>query len=144
MNRRMFAAILPCCAIHISMSMAAGADTEMNLAEGNSEKLQTIVVTATAIPGAAIDIDKIPGNVQVLSAADLTREGSASLTNALNSNLSSVNINDPVAHTHTWWAIPGQRVTVSNMAQLGTVRSTCAGGNLAQFPQPAVEARTNP
>jgi iron complex outermembrane receptor protein len=90
----MFAAILPCCAIHISMSMAAGADTEMNLAEGNSEKLQTIVVTATAIPGAAIDIDKIPGNVQVLSAADLSREGSASLTNALNSNLSSVNIND--------------------------------------------------
>jgi iron complex outermembrane receptor protein len=60
----------------------------------NSEKLPTIVVTATAIPGTIIDIDKIPGNVQVLSAADLTREGSASLTSALNSNLSSVNIND--------------------------------------------------
>jgi iron complex outermembrane receptor protein len=39
-------------------------------------------------------MDKIPGNVQVLSAADLSREGSASLTTALNSNLSSVNIND--------------------------------------------------
>jgi iron complex outermembrane receptor protein len=59
-----------------------------------SEQLRTIVVTATAIPGTPIDIDKIPGNVQVLSAADLTREGSASLTSALNSNLSSVNIND--------------------------------------------------
>ena len=59
-----------------------------------SEKLQAIVVTATAIPGTTIDIDKIPGNVQVLSAADLTREGSASLTSALNSNLISININD--------------------------------------------------
>jgi iron complex outermembrane receptor protein len=56
--------------------------------------LTPIAVTATAIPGATIDIDKIPGNVQVLSAADLTREGSASLTSALNSNLGSVTIND--------------------------------------------------
>jgi iron complex outermembrane receptor protein len=57
-------------------------------------ELQTIVVTATALPGTTIDIDKIPGNVQVLSAKDLTREGSASLTTALNANLSSININD--------------------------------------------------
>jgi iron complex outermembrane recepter protein len=55
---------------------------------------QTVTVTATALPGVSIDIDKIPGNVQILSAADLTREGSASLTTALDSNLSSVNIND--------------------------------------------------
>src|SRR6202041_2898432 len=58
------------------------------------EKLQAIVVTATAIPGTIIDIDKIPGNVQVLSAADLTREGPASLTGALNSNLGSINVNE--------------------------------------------------
>jgi iron complex outermembrane receptor protein len=58
------------------------------------QTLQTVVVTATAIPGATIDIDKVPGNVQVLSAADLSREGSASLATALDSNLSSVNIND--------------------------------------------------
>ena len=57
-------------------------------------ELPTIVVQATAIPGTTIDIDKVPGNVQMLSAADLTREGSASMTNALNSNLSSININD--------------------------------------------------
>ncbi len=56
--------------------------------------LEAVVVTATAIPGASIDIDKISGNVQVLSGADLSREGTASLTSALNSNLSSVNIND--------------------------------------------------
>ena len=60
----------------------------------DNQQLQTVVVTATAIPGTMIDIDKIPGNVQILSADDLTREGSASLTNALSSNLSSVNIND--------------------------------------------------
>jgi hypothetical protein len=57
---------------------------------------------------------------------------------------SSININDPVARTHTWWNVPGQRVTVSNMQQLGTVRSTCAGSNLAAGPQPAVDPRTKP
>ena len=57
---------------------------------------------------------------------------------------SSFNIDDPAAHTHTWWAVPGQRVTVSNMAQFGSVRSTCAGGNLAQIPQTTVEARMKP
>jgi iron complex outermembrane recepter protein len=93
-NRLLFAAILPSCAIGISMNTAAIADNSDPGEAGGTEKLQTVVVTATAIPGTTIDIDKIPGNVQVLSAADLTREGSASLTSALNSNLSSVNIND--------------------------------------------------
>ena len=60
----------------------------------SSDSLQTIEVTATAIPGTRIDIDKIPGNVQILNAGDLTRNGSASLPDALNSNLSSININD--------------------------------------------------
>ncbi len=102
MNRLLFAAILPYCAIAISVSMAASAENSVdtstrvtNQSEASSfEKLQAIVVTATAIPGTIIDIDKIPGNVQVLSAADLTREGPASLTGALNSNLSSINVND--------------------------------------------------
>jgi iron complex outermembrane receptor protein len=96
------AAILPYCAIAISVSMTASADNAVDTSSqatnqievSGSEKLQAIVVTATAIPGTIIDIDKIPGNVQVLSTADLTREGSASLTGALNSNLSSININD--------------------------------------------------
>jgi iron complex outermembrane receptor protein len=101
-NRLLVAAILPCCAIGITMTTAAGADDAVdastqatNSSEAiGSEKLPSIVVTATAIPGTIIDIDKIPGNVQVLSAGDLTREGPASLTSALNSNLSSVSIND--------------------------------------------------
>ncbi len=76
--------------------MPAHADaTDANAGAGvGSEPLQTVVVTATALPGATIDIDKLPGNVQVIDAADLSREGSASLTNALNSGLSSININD--------------------------------------------------
>lgn len=102
MNRLLFAAILPCCAIGISIGRSASADNAVDTStpavspseSAGAEKLQVIVVTATAIPGTVIDIDKIPGNVQVLSARDLTREGSASLTSALNSNLSSININD--------------------------------------------------
>jgi iron complex outermembrane recepter protein len=104
-NRLLFAAILPCCAIANSVSIAASADNAVDTSNqaanqnevGSVEKLQAIVVTATAIPGTVIDINKIPGNVQVLSAADLTREGPASLTGALSSNLSSININDDLA-----------------------------------------------
>ncbi|MGB6451352.1 MAG: TonB-dependent receptor [Steroidobacteraceae bacterium] len=56
--------------------------------------LATVVVQATAIPGASIDADKVPGTVQSLSAADLSREGDASLTTALESQLGSINIDD--------------------------------------------------
>ena len=94
MNRLYAAAMGSLGAIGFSVCMSAVADTAAESATSGSDKLQAIVVTATAIPGTTIDIDKIPGNVQILATGDLTREGSASLTNALNSNLSSVNIND--------------------------------------------------
>jgi len=59
------------------------------------KNLSVVVVQATAIPeGAAIDADKIPGNVQTLSAADLSRNGSASMTQAMNAQLGSINIDD--------------------------------------------------
>jgi iron complex outermembrane receptor protein len=85
--------ILPILAIAIAWATPVRA-SEAQATAAASQTLPTVVVESTAIPGGAIDIDKIPGNVQVLSAADLAREGSTSLTNALNSNLSSVNIND--------------------------------------------------
>jgi iron complex outermembrane receptor protein len=99
--RNIFAA-LPCAVIAASLGAAALADTSVDTSSpagtdaqaSSPERLQAIVVTATAIPGTALDVDKIPGNVQILSAADLTREGSASLTNALNSKLGSVSVND--------------------------------------------------
>ncbi len=73
---------------------ARGADTS-SASQGPAQSLQEVlVISSTPIPGEATDADKFPGNVQILSASDLVREGSASLTNALDSDLSSVNIND--------------------------------------------------
>jgi iron complex outermembrane recepter protein len=65
-------------------------------ADSASALPEVVVIGTTPIPGTSIDIDKFPGNVQVLSSADLSREGSPNLTGALNSNLSSVNINDDI------------------------------------------------
>ncbi|MGP8034725.1 MAG: TonB-dependent receptor [Steroidobacteraceae bacterium] len=63
--------------------------------ESASQPLEEVVVIgSTPIPGAAIDVDKIPGNAHILSAADLSRQGPASLTTALAATLSSVSIND--------------------------------------------------
>jgi iron complex outermembrane recepter protein len=78
------------CAISLLLIASARADD----APTAGQTLPTVVVQATAIAGAPIDIDKVAGNVQVLSAADLSRNGPASLTGALNSQLSSININD--------------------------------------------------
>ena len=61
----------------------------------HAKQLATVVVKATAMPGgAALDADKVPGNVQSLSAADITRSGSASMTQALNAQLGSISVND--------------------------------------------------
>ena len=64
---------------------------------GADPSLATIVVQSSAIAGAKIDADKIPGNVQSLNASDLSRDGSASLTEAMASQLGSININDNLA-----------------------------------------------
>jgi len=52
------------------------------------------IVGATPLSGAGIDRDKVPALIQGLSAADLTREGSANLANTLNGKLGSVSVND--------------------------------------------------
>ena len=87
----------------LAMGFAAAISAQTTGQQGNAaagssgpEKLPVVTVTATAIPGATIDIDKVPGNVQVITSQDIRRNGSASLTNALNSNLSSININDDI------------------------------------------------
>jgi iron complex outermembrane receptor protein len=56
--------------------------------------LEAVTVQATAISGAPIDADKVPGNVQVLSATEISQDGAANLTHALDNRLGSVNIND--------------------------------------------------
>lgn len=50
------------------------------------------VVGATPLPGAGIDRDKVPSNVQVLSGEDLRRDGNIDLAGALGSRLASVNL----------------------------------------------------
>jgi len=52
------------------------------------------VVATTPLPGAGIDSDKIPANIQTLDSSDLTRQGSPSLVNALSGQAGSVNVND--------------------------------------------------
>src|SRR6185312_10439300 len=58
--------------------------------------LSEVVIDAAPLPGSGIPLNDIPGNAQVLSAADLSRQGSASLTTALNTQLSSISINDNI------------------------------------------------
>lgn len=61
------------------------------------ESLEEVVIQTTPLPGPGVDLDDVPGNVQVLSASDISRQGTASLTSALDTGLSSININDDLA-----------------------------------------------
>jgi iron complex outermembrane recepter protein len=64
---------------------AAGAQTAPDV-----EKIT--VVGTTPLPGAGIDRDKVPSNVQVLSGDDLRRDGNIDLTSGLGNRLASVNL----------------------------------------------------
>lgn len=78
------------CAGALQLSASVGAQEST----APAPELPTVLIQTSAIPGNSIDIDKVPGNVQTLFAADLTRDGSASLTGAMNSRLGSININE--------------------------------------------------
>jgi iron complex outermembrane receptor protein len=71
-------------------ALAAAPDANTNLPT-------VTVVGVTPVPGASIDADKVPSNVETLQSSDLTREGAASLVGALNSQLGSINVNDTLA-----------------------------------------------
>jgi outer membrane receptor protein involved in Fe transport len=55
---------------------------------------EVVVVGTTPLPGIGIDIDKIPGTVQTLTADDLHREAATNLTTALQNQISGVAVND--------------------------------------------------
>ena len=57
-------------------------------------QVETVVVTASALPGTALDPDQIPASVQTLSSADLTRLGAASTLRSLNDQASGVSLSD--------------------------------------------------
>jgi iron complex outermembrane recepter protein len=84
----------PCATLLIGLT--SGASAEDSDANSGPDQPTTVTVTATAIPGATIDLEKVPGNVQILTSDDLIRNGSASLTGALNANLSSIIVNDDI------------------------------------------------
>lgn len=78
-------------------AMAWGIPAHAAAAPDPAQALQEVlVIGSTPLSGAAMDIDKIPGNIQVLSAEDLSRQGTPSLITALDSKLSSININDNI------------------------------------------------
>src|ERR1700683_4217929 len=64
------------------------------LAQSPPSPLGEIVVVGTSpLSGTGIDIDKVPSDVTTLSAGDIARDGTPSLTDALSNQVGSVNIN---------------------------------------------------
>ncbi len=61
-----------------SLSAARAAAGPDNSSASSSITLPTVeVVAVTGLPGSGIDIDKLPAKTQVLTGADVTREGNA-------------------------------------------------------------------
>ncbi|HEY1962933.1 MAG TPA: TonB-dependent receptor [Rhizomicrobium sp.] len=56
--------------------------------------VETVVVTASALPGTAIDPDRIPASVQTFSEEDLSRLGAVSALRTLNSSGAGVSLAD--------------------------------------------------
>ncbi len=84
-SQRMAAAL----ALAVALAPARAADSPASAAD-----LSTVtIVGTTPVPGATIDADKVPSNVESVRASALTREGTSSLLRALNNGLGSVNLN---------------------------------------------------
>lgn len=58
---------------------------------------QVTVIGVTPVPGMKIDADKVPGTVQTLRSNDLNRNGPANTLNALDQQVSSINLNNTLA-----------------------------------------------
>jgi iron complex outermembrane recepter protein len=58
---------------------------------------EIVVIGVTPVPGFKVDKDKIPGYIQTLRSSDLTRNGAASVVNALDQQVGAVNFNDTAA-----------------------------------------------
>jgi iron complex outermembrane receptor protein len=82
-------------AIAVTALLAAGRASAVDSSAASLPEV--VVIGTTPVPGMSIDIEKVAGNVQSLSAADLNQDGTASIINALGTRLGSVNINDTLA-----------------------------------------------
>lgn len=77
----------------LSATVVHAADSDKD-----STELSTVtIIGTTPVPGAGIDADKVPSNVESVHASDLSREGASSLTSALNNQLGSINIDDTLS-----------------------------------------------
>ena len=91
MNRTLLVAVG---AVHLlAVTLAHAADSD----EDSTGLATVTIIGTTPVPGAGIDADKIPSNVESVRASDLARGGTASLARALNEQLGSININDTLA-----------------------------------------------
>jgi hypothetical protein len=61
---------------------------------------EQVTITASALPGTAIDPDKIPVNIQTLSSTDLTRFGTASTLGTLVNEIAGVSIANAQANPY--------------------------------------------
>jgi iron complex outermembrane recepter protein len=87
----LMALVIPGALAAAAVSTAADKPQEAALAE-------IVVIGSTPVPGMKTDADKIPGNAQSLSSADLRQQnGTASIIDGINSRLGSVSINDTLA-----------------------------------------------
>ena len=78
----------------LGVLLGAGAALPQTAPEPPAPTLPTIEVIGTSpLPGSGIDRDKVPSNVQSLTASDLRREGSPSLIDSLYDRMGSVTIN---------------------------------------------------
>jgi iron complex outermembrane receptor protein len=78
-----------------SIAVASGASA-LDLAESQGIP-QIVVVGATPVQGMTVDADKVPANLQTLTAVELRQDGTSSLIGAMGTRLSSVHVNDALA-----------------------------------------------
>ncbi|HTY65209.1 MAG TPA: TonB-dependent receptor [Alphaproteobacteria bacterium] len=84
------------CATALTMLVLSSASVLAQAADQAppSATLPTVEVIGTSpVPGTGIDRDKVPSNVQTLSAPDVAKQGPAGLGTSLDQRLGSVNIN---------------------------------------------------
>ena len=63
--------------------------------DASSNTLKEVkVIHNTPLPGTGIDIDKVPANVQTMTAQDIQESGSLNLSDYMNKNLTGVHVND--------------------------------------------------
>ncbi len=78
----------------IAASCSAAPILALAQQQPDAQREEIVVVGTTPLPGTSIDPDKLPYTVQTIRSSDLSHEGTASVTTAINDQLGSVNIND--------------------------------------------------